>query len=140
MSTIIVVFQLLLLLKMSPISGFWTDLIYTSCNNEVLKDSSPNNEESVKRQEASLLKVYRSRSKNQRTAYDIIKDLGATEVGFFFFPFLIPSLVVWMKNSILVFSRLCARKKKKQQCLCSAAIPLLPEIWNPLLLEAENKF
>lgn len=64
---------------MSPISGFWTDLIYTSCNNEVLKDSSPNNEESVKRQEASLLKVYRSRSKNQRTAYDIIKDLGATE-------------------------------------------------------------
>lgn len=81
-TTLIVVFQLLLLLKMSSISGFWTDLGF---NNEVLKDSCPDNEETVKRQEASLLKVYRSRTKNKRTAYDIIKDLGATEVGFFFF-------------------------------------------------------
>ncbi|CAE1137508.1 unnamed protein product [Acanthosepion pharaonis] len=61
---------------MSSISGFWTDLGF---NNEVLKDSCPDNEETVKRQEASLLKVYRSRTKNKRTAYDIIKDLGATE-------------------------------------------------------------
>lgn len=70
---------------MSSISGFWTDLIDTNFNNEVLKESCPDNEETVKRQEASLLKVYRSRTKNKRTAYDIIKDLGATEVGFFFF-------------------------------------------------------